>query len=325
VVLNVKVSRHGPIVNDLIEGLQKNKPVALSWIYSQQPIFILDAVYALSHSKNKEEFQKGVQLIAAPGLNVMYGDAKGNVAWWAAGKLYNYNSGVNPNFILDGPSGKDDIKEYLDFSKNPSSVNPSCNYVYSANNQPEAIDGYLYPGYYLPEDRAKRIVHLLDSKSNWDKESASKMIFDNTSSVAPSVVINLIQAVDLKALSKTEKEAISILKDWKGSSNLEDIAPTVYNKWIYCSLKNTFQDEMGDKNFKQFLETHIVKQVVARQIENKKSLWWDNIATKNVKETHSQILTKSLKEAIAALEKQLGKSVKSWTWNKVHTLEHHHP
>ena len=206
VVMNLKVSRHGPIVNDLIEGLQKDKPVALSWVYTQQPILILDAVYALSHAKNKADFQKGVQLIAAPGLNVMYGDAKGNVAWWATGKLYKHNPGVNPNFILDGASGKDDIKEYLDFSKNPSSVNPSWNYVYSANNQPEAIDGFLYPGYYLPEDRAKRIVHLLDSKSNWDKESASKMIFDNTSSVAPSVVKNLIQALDLKTLSKSEKD-----------------------------------------------------------------------------------------------------------------------
>jgi penicillin amidase len=325
VIVNVKVSRHGPIVNDLIEGLQKDKPVALSWIYTQQPILILDAVYTLSHAKNIAEFQKGVQLIAAPGLNVMYGDTKGNVAWWATGKLYKHNKGVNPNYILNGASGKDDIKEYLDFSKNPSSVNPSWNYVYSANNQPEAVDGFSYPGYYLPEDRAKRIVQLLDSKSNWDKESASKMIFDNTSSVAPSVVQNLIQAIDVATLSKNEKQAIAILKSWKGSNNLQDVAPTVYNKWIYCTLKNTFKDEMGEANFKQFLGTHISKQVVARQIANNNSLWWDNSATKNKKETRNQIITQSFKEAIIALEKQLGKSVTSWTWNKVHIVEHQHP
>lgn len=325
VIVNVKVSRHGPIVNDLIEGLQKDKLVALSWIYTQQPILILDAVYTLSHAKNIADFQKGVQLIAAPGLNVMYGDTKGNVAWWATGKLYKHNKGVNPNFILDGASGKDDIKEYLDFAKNPSSVNPSWNYVYSANNQPEAVDGFSYPGYYLPEDRAKRIVQLLDSKSNWDKESASKMIFDNTSSVAPSVVQNLIQTIDASTLSKNEKEAIAILKSWKGSNNLQDVAPTVYNKWIYCTLKNTFKDEMGEANFKQFLGTHISKQVVARQIANNNSLWWDNSATKNKKETKNEIITQSFKEAINALEKQLGKTVTSWTWNKVHTAEHQHP
>lgn len=325
VVLNVKVSRHGPIMNDMIDGLNKDKPVAMSWIYTQQPIQILDAVYTLSHAKSKEDFHKGVALIAAPGLNVMYGDAKGNVAWWATGKLYKHNEGVNTNFILDGASGKDDITEYLDFSKNPSAENPDWNYVYSANNQPEPIDGFLYPGYYLPEDRARRITQLLDPKSNWDKESVSKMIFDNTSIVTPEVVKNLVSNVNYNELSKNEKEAITVLKSWKGSNNLNDVAPTIYNKWIHFYLKNTFEDELGATNFKQFLGTHIMKQIVAKQMSNNNSLWWDNIASKNVKETRRQILSKSFEEAMASLEKQLGNSDPSWTWNRVHVLEHQHP
>lgn len=325
VILNIKVSRHGPIVNDLMDGLNKNQPVALSWIYTQQPIQILDAVYILSHAKDKEDFHKGVALIAAPGLNVMYGDAKGNVAWWATGKLYKHNKGVNTNFILNGASGQDDITEYLDFSKNPSAVNPDWKYVYSANNQPEPIDGFLYPGYYLPEDRARRITQLLDPKSNWDKEAVSKMIFDNTSAVAPEVVQELISNVDYNALSKNEKQAITILKTWKGSNNLEDVAPTIYNKWIYLYLKNTFEDELGSANFKQFLGTHIMKQIIAKQLANENSLWWDNITTKEKKETRSQVLSKSFKESILALNKQLGNSVSDWTWNKVHILEHQHP
>ncbi|WP_114755097.1 penicillin acylase family protein [Flavobacterium glaciei] len=325
VVLNVKTTRHGPVMNDLIDGLMKDKPVAMSWIYTQQPIQILDAVYQLSHAKSKADFQKGVRLIAAPGLNVMYGDAKGNVAWWATGKLYKHNPGVNPNFILDGASGKDDIKEYLDFSKNPSAVNPSWNYVYSANNQPEPIDGFLYPGYYLPEDRAKRITQLLNPKSDWDMASVGKMIFDNTSSVAPDVVKQLISNVDQKLLSENEKEALTILKEWKGSNNLADVGPTIYNKWIFNYLKNTFEDELGAQNFKQFLGTHIMKQIIAEQINNAASPWWDNVNTKNEKETRSKIISQSFKESIVALEEQLGSSVADWTWNKVHTLEHQHP
>ena len=325
VVLKVKTTRHGPVMNDLIDGLQQDKPVAMSWIYTQQPIQILDAVYALSHAKSKGDFQKGVSLIAAPGLNVMYGDAKGNVAWWATGKLYKHKEGVNPNFILDGASGEDDIKEFLDFSKNPSAVNPRWNYVYSANNQPEAIDGFLYPGYYLPEDRAKRITQLLNPKSDWDMVSVGKMIFDNTSSVAPKVVKDLISNVDQESLSENEKQALSVLKNWKGTNNLSDVAPTIYNKWIFYYLKNTFEDELGAENFKMFLGTHIMKQIIARQITNEKSLWWDNVNTKKEKETRSQIVSKSFKESIVTLEKQLGSTVSDWTWNKVHTLEHQHP
>jgi penicillin amidase len=68
--------------------------------------------------QNKADFQKGCSYFS-PGLNVMYGDAKGNIAWWATGKLYKHNDGVDTHFILDGSSGKDDITEYMDFSKNP--------------------------------------------------------------------------------------------------------------------------------------------------------------------------------------------------------------
>jgi len=325
VVMNIKVSQHGPIMNDLLKGLKSDKPVAMSWIYTKQPNHILDAVYAISHSKSMNDFQKGVSLIVAPGLNVMYGDAKGNVGWWASGKLYKHNSGVNTNFILDGTSGKDEITSYLDFSKNPSAVNPDWNYVYSANNQPEAIDGFFYPGYYVPEDRARRIVQLLESKSNWDRKSTSEMIVDHTTLVAPEVAKILISNINYIKLSKTEKEAIDKLKTWKGSNDLNDVAPTIYNKWISLYLKNTFQDELGEEAFNQFLGTHIMKQIIARQILNINSPWWDNIKTKNHIETRTQIITQSLEESVVMLEKQLGNSQSHWLWGKVHTVEYQHP
>lgn len=325
VVMNVKISRHGPIVNGLIDGMHQKNPIAMSWIYTQQPIKILDATYALCHAKNVNDFISSISLIAAPGLNIMYGDAKGNIAWTTSGKLYKHNTGVNTNFILDGATGNDDIKEYLDFSKNPKALNPSWNFLYSANNQPEAIDGFLYPGYYLPEDRAKRISNLMAPKNNWTKADVSKMITDNTSSTATTIVNDLVATIDYKSLSENEKRGYAILKSWKGTNELRDVAPTIYNKWIYLYLKNTFKDELGDENFKLFLSTHIMKQIIASQIKNDNSPWWDNITTKNCKETRKMILEKSFKEAISALEKQLGTSVNSWTWNRVHKVEHQHP
>jgi penicillin amidase len=324
-VFTIKSSRHGPIMNDLLTNVNGKAPIAMSWIYTQQPIRILDAVYGLSHAKDKDDFRKSVQLVAAPGLNVMYGDAKGNVGWWATGTLYKHNKGVNSFFVLDGAKGKDDIVEYLDFSKNPSAENPKWGYVYSANNQPEAIDGYLYPGYYLPEDRAKRITALMEAKSDWDKRAISKMIFDNTSPISPGVVQTLIATVQGQAMTAKEKEVMTALQAWKGTNNLEDVGPTIYNKWIYLYLKNTFQDELGVDNFNLFLGTHIGKQIIARQIEQENSVWWDDIKTKDHIENRKEIVSKSFHQAVAALQKQLGDQVSHWKWGKVHTVEHEHP
>jgi penicillin amidase len=325
VVVEVRETQHGPVMNDLLVGIKGKKPIAMYWIFSQQTNQMLEAVYSLSHSKNLDDFRKGVSLIAAPGLNIMYGDAKGNIAWNTSGKLYKLDKSVNPNFILSGTNGIDDMKEFLDFSKNPHAINPSWNYIYSANNQPAAVDGYLYPGYYLPQDRAKRISGLLEPKNNWTKEDVGQMINDNTSSITPGIAKNLIAALDLKSLSNNEKQAVEILKKWNGSNNVKDVAPTIYQKWIYRYLKNTFQDELGEADFKMLLTTHIVKQIIEPQSKNENSIWWDDVTTKNKKETRSEIINKSFHEGITALENQLGKEVNSWTWDRVHTMEHQHP
>ena len=267
----------------------------------------------------------GVKHIVAPGLNIMYGDAQNNFAWQTSGKLYQFSKGINPNFILNSSEGIDNKVKYLDFSKNPKGVNPQWNYVYSANNMPEDMEGYKYPGYYLPEDRAKRIVSLLESKNKWSKDDFSKMINDDVSVVSATVAHNFSKWVDTSKLNKEEKEALLYLVKWDGGNNVNAIAPTIYNKIIYFYLKNTFLDEMGELAFHQFVKTHVMKQSIDNQSKIENSVWWDNVATKNVKETRSVILTKAFKETVENLTSQLGSDVTTWNWGKVHQIEFKHP
>lgn len=324
-VLDIKISQHGPIINNAIDGVSNKKPVAIFWAYTQFKNKVLEALFEISHAKNKTEFKLGVSKIHAPGLNIMYGDAEGNIAWWAAGKLYKHQQNINSKLILDGTFGENEITQYLDFSKNPMAENPEWNYVYSANNQPDSIAGMLYPGYYLPEDRAKRIVQLLKPKNDWTKEDFSEMINDVTSSVAPEIVSQLINAIQPSELNTDELKAFDILKNWDGSNTIDQIAPTIYNKWIYLYLKNTFEDELGEELFTQFLQTHLAKRTIADHLTKNESIWWDNINTLNKKERKNTILLKSFKESVVVLQKQLGKTFENWEWGNVHTLKHPHP
>jgi len=325
IVITVRSSRHGPIMNDVIEEISQTEPVTMSWIYTKFDVETLAALYTISRAEDMKDVKKGASMIHAPGLSVMYGDAKGNVAWWAAGKLYKLQPQVNRNFILNGASGEDDPIEYLDFSLNPMAENPPWNYVYSANNQPDTIANIVYPGYYLPEDRAKRIVQLLEPKNNWNKETMAEMINDVTSSVSPDIIKEFTSIMDFNSFNKNEQSAIDILQLWDGSNTVDAVAPTIYNKWIYLYLKNTFEDELGEKLFTQFLSTNLLKKVIADQIKKDTSIWWDDITTSNNIETKKEILSKSLVEAVAFLENQLGSDMKDWNWGKVHTLEHEHP
>jgi len=324
VVLEILSSRHGPIMTNVQDEITHDNPVAMSWIYTQHDFKVLNAVYGMSHANSMTEFKEAVSLIHAPGLNVMYGDAKGNVAWWAAGQLYKHKDHVNPKFVLDGASGEDDPVEYLDFSNNPMAENPDWDYVYSANNQPDSIAGMLYPGYYLPEDRAKRIVQLLEPKNDWDRESLSKMIIDNTSSVATNNVKLLTNVINYNALSKNHQRAMDILQLWEGDNGTDGIASTIYHRIIYRYLENTFKDELGETLYNQLLKTHLIKRSIALQLSNDNSIWWDNLTTSEIQETKADIINKSFEEAIESLESQLGDDIINWNWGKVHTLEHGH-
>jgi len=320
---DLRISHHGPIVNDMIEQINDERPIAMDWVYTNFENRMLDVSYQMSHSNNLGEFKEAAKLIHAPGLNVMYGDAENNIAWFASAKLHKFKNDVNSKLILRGNS-TDDEKEYLDFDDNPQAINPSWNYVYSANNQPDSIAGMLYPGYYQPKDRATRIVNLLEAKNDFTKGDVMAMINDVTSATAPDIVKDIIAGVQGVDFSDKEQEVLTLLNAWDGNYNLESVAPTIYNRVLYEFLANTYQDELG-ATFKIFLNTSHQKKTTPAQIARDTSVWWDDITTTDIIETRQLILSKSIKGAVAFLENQLSTDISSWTWNRVHTIEHNHP
>ena len=319
----IKVSKHGPLMNGIIENLDVEKPVAMQWIYTKLENQILEVAYEMSHAKNLKDFKNGASKLHAPGLNMMYGDAKNNIAWFASGKLYKYSHPLYTKTFLNGASGEDEIAAYLDFEENPQAINPTSNYVYSANNQPDSIANMLYPGYYLFEDRARRIVDLVAPKNDWTKEDVAKMLLDVVSITAPKVSKNLIKSLDQSTFSPSEKTVLGILEKWKGSFDKNEIAPVIYSRFVYEFQKNTFADEMG-KGFYQFVNTPFIEKVLPVQVEKEQSIWWDNIATKDKTETKQEIVTMSFKRAFSFLEKQLGANVADWKWKRVISVEHEH-
>lgn len=89
-------------------------------------------------------------------------------------------------------------------------------------------------------------------------------------------------------------------------------------------MANTFEDELGEEVFKDFINTHLMKRMIAAQMSKDASIWFNNIHTTQ-QEDKTSIVYKSLKDALEALEEQLGEDMNTWTWDRVHVLEHEHP
>tara|TARA_B110001452_G_scaffold259027_1_gene254887 strand:- start:78 stop:2462 length:2385 start_codon:yes stop_codon:yes gene_type:complete len=319
----VKVSRHGPIMNGLIKHVIDERPIAMNWIYTQLPNEMLEVSYGISHANSMRDFKNSVAKIHAPGLNVMYGDAKDNIGWFSSAKLYQLRDGLSSKTYLNGASGNDEIIEYLPFEENPQAINPTWKYVYSANNQPDSVRGKLYQGYYQPQDRAKRIVELLDEKNDFTKKDVSKMIYDVKSSTVSEISKGLLKSVEKSKGTASERKAFSIIENWDGNYLKTSVGPTIFNRFLYEFLKETYNDELGD-SFQLFINSQLQDQVLPLQVNREKSVWWDNISSKDKIETRTDIVNLAFKNAIAFLQNQLGENIEDWTWNRVLSIEHEH-
>ena len=324
VELIIRSTRHGNLMNGLLDIKEASAPVALSWTLTQQTNEALQAAYGLNHVTSFEEARKAASLFSAPGLNIMYGDAAGNIAWWAVAKLPVRPKHVQSKLFLDGASGNDEYLGFYDFSKNPQAINPPWGFVYSANNQPDTVDGILYPGYYYPKARAGRIFELLSENKKWSPEEIKKVNLDVVS-IAHPLVAKEISTV-LQHSGKSEYQPlIDLLQNWNGDHRASDIAPSVYYNILSQIMFLTMKDELGQEAFNSIMATSLPKNSYLQLLQNEQSPWWDDVATTNLKETREQIFTAAAAHTITLLNKTSGYESKDWAWGKIHTLTHAHP
>ena len=323
VLFTYRKTDKGPVVNDVIKSLENTKPVSISWVYTQGQNKVLQALYGISHAQNMVSFEKAVKGVHAPGLNVMYGDAEGNVAWWGAARLHKIPDSLSTKLFMDGSVSGD--PESYPFDKNPRSVNPPWGYVYSANNQPDSTAVGLVPGYYLPENRASRIVQLLEPRNDWDREGVMDMITDVTSAVNPQIIKGLAADLEGVALSDSESKWLDALLAWDGAADLDSKEAVVFHRWVYAWLRHTFEDELGVEGIESLMRTHLLKRLIAPMSTRQASLWWDDISTPEIQETRADITLYAYRDALQSIETDFGSLEGSWSWKDVHTLEHNHP
>ena len=316
---------HGPLVNDAFEPLAGSKEkISVWWTYLKFPAKSIEAVFALNHAKSMDEARAAASLIHAPGLNVMYGDSAGNIAWWAAARLFKRPAHVNPLRFLDGASGNDEPLEWLDFSENPYSENPESGYVYSANNQPDSIRIGFYPGYYVPENRALKITRKLNENSTFGPEDMKLLMLNNQSDEDADLARNLLNTLGSIEPNAIKTEEANRLSSWDGVYGMESHGALIFNHWVYNILREIMVNKIGVSLFNRYMNTHFMKVSYPHLIRRIETEWWDNWVTRE-KEKRAQVIKKTWHKTIAELKGIYGKESAKWKWSRAHTVEHAHP
>ncbi|MFQ3192269.1 MAG: penicillin amidase, partial [Paraglaciecola sp.] len=285
---------------------------------------ILDAFYQLNRADTLAKARAASEKIHAPGLNIVWANASGDIGWWAAAKLPLRPSGVEPTFILDGSSSDADKLGFIPFADNPQEENPARGYIVSANYQPIPDSGVEVPGYYnLPARGIRLDKRLADDNVKWNVQNSQALQLDTGSGYAQRFLKPLLPILQAMA-SADEQELVTLLTNWDGDHGIDDIAPTIFNQFVYQLAYEAMRDEMGDSFFSTLIRTRVIDFALPRLAGDPDSPWWDNRET-SVTEDRLATVTVAWQESLKHLRSSLGANTANWRWGAAHTLTHGHP
>ncbi len=326
VEFEVRETVHGPIMNPVVKEINAltQNPVSSWWVYLLEPSKALEAVYRINHAESMQQVADAAELIHAPGLNIMYGDKQGNIAWWAAAKLPIRAEKVHSKIFADGADPDSQPKGWYPFTENPQSINPPSGFVASANNQPDTTrSGLFFPGYYYPGERWNRISKMVSSRNDWDLESIKTLQIESINERSAETGKFLISQID-KSQFENNSQILKDLGYWPGNHDLKHTGPTLYYKWLYHTLRLAMEDELGKEGFESYLQTFMMVRSTSHFLTHEENKWWDNLSTDQM-ESRSEIITTALKISLEDLTSQFGENSDDWVWGKAVTMEHPHP
>ncbi len=325
VTLVLRQSPHGPIVNDALGSGVGKTPIAMWWAFLESQNPILEGFYQLNRADTLAKARGAAAKIQAPGLNVVWANAKGDIGWWAAAQLPKRPAGARPWFILDGSTAEADKDGFYPFSANPQEENPARGYIVSANFQPVSPTGMEIPGYYNLADRGQQLNRQLSDKAvKWDLENSQTLQLGTTTAYGPRLLAPLLPVLREVVSDPAELKLVEQLAQWQGDYPLDSTSATLFNQLLFNLADAAMRDELGNDFFETLLSTRVIDAALPRLAATADSAWWDNRNTLG-KETRADTVKAAWQASIAHLKATLGADFTQWQWGSAHTLTHGHP
>ncbi|WP_372821834.1 penicillin acylase family protein [Pseudomonas parafulva] len=323
VTINLRRSPHGPIVNDVLGETAGQTPIAMWWAFLETENPILDAFYQVNRADTLSKMREAAAKIQAPGLNLVWANARGDIGWWASAQLPIRPDGVNPAFILDGSTHQADKLGFYPFSANPQQENPPSGYIVSANYQPPAA--IPIPGYYNLPDRGRQLDRrLADPQVKWDVQNSQALQLDTSTDYGPRTLAPLLNTLRAIAEGDEQKELVEQLAAWRGDYPLDSTSATLFNQFLYELAFAALHDELGDTWFQVLISTRAIDAALPRLAADADSPWW-NLRGGHDRTDRTAIVRQAWQRSLAHLRELYGNDPADWQWGKAHTLTHNHP
>jgi penicillin G amidase len=223
VTLQVAVTRHGPIITDLVPG--ETRKLALRWTLYDS---FTDPFFDLNSAQNWSEFRQAAALLHSPGQNMMYADIDGHIGYQATGQYPIRKAGEGSLPV----AGNDDAHEWegwVPFEKLPSVFDPPSGVLATANGRitPDKYPYAISTMWDAPW-RTNRIYRVLNSGKRLAPADMLALQTDVDSAFDHACAERFVQALEkAPALSERARRARDLLRDWDGRLSADSPAATV--------------------------------------------------------------------------------------------------
>lgn len=304
-------THHGPVVYLSHEkAFKSNIPVghALRWI-AHEKSQELTTFYRLNRAKNYTDYTEALRYYSAPAQNFVFASNEGDIALWVNGK-FPLKSKLQGKYLMDGTDPAADWKGFIPQAHNPHVKNPARGFVSSANQFSTDPSYPYYLGWqYAPSERGRRINERLTAMQKVTIDSLRGLQNDNYNIRARKLLPLLLRSV------KSKEKALDVVKNWNLQNAPESIGATIFETWV-LNLQSFLWDDEFDSNEKIPMNRPAIDRTIHLIEHEAQARWWDNVKTKNVKESMDQIIETSFKATLDTLVKKHGPMGPEWAWAK---------
>jgi len=326
VTIDVRISRHGPLVSDAINMTNDEQPpgrrraalepLAFRWTALDATDMTTASILELDTARNWNEFVSALSDFVVPSQNFVYADVDGHIGYYAPGRIpiRAHGDGSQP---ADGASGANEWTGWVPFAQLPHVFDPPEHFIVTANQRP-APPGYPYLlGSDWPEPyRAQRITDLIRQKRSLTPDDFAAMQADTVSLHAQALVPLLV--AHAHPADDADTQALSLVRQWNDDARGDSAAAAIFEAWFLQLVPAIAGDDLGPRLTASYEGRYsFVTRFIIHTLEANDAAWCDDRRTP-AHESCDDAVTKALHVAVAELTKRLGSGPWHWRWDAVH-------
>ncbi len=300
--------------NGVIFVEDNGKKYALKWTVLDPKVLTIDAFYFINRAKNWDEFQNALKRYGGASQNFIYADTKGNIGWYAAGKIPTRKTG-DGSLPYNGATNEGDWTGFIPFEELPHLYNPPEGFIVTANQRTVGTSYKYHDVFarvYVPF-RAQRIHNLIAANPKMTLDASSDIQMDTFS------ILNSRLAREIVKQKAASDETLKILQGWDGKMSPDSQAALLieYIRRAFRNrlLENAFGEERAkrigwanDGNWENKLLTSQPKDWLPKEFKS-----------------YAELFKASEVDARESLIKTAGVDRTKWTWGEVNKIKFPHP